>query len=42
LKSGPNKGKKCGCKVYDGSHCKRHIKCKETKEEETKEEETKE
>jgi len=32
LKSGPNKGKQCGFKVFDGSHCKRHTKCKKTTE----------
>lgn len=26
IKSGQNKGKQCGCKVYDGSYCKKHIK----------------
>lgn len=26
LKSGPNKGKPCGCKVYDAAYCKRHLK----------------
>ena len=26
LKSGPNKGKQCGSKVYDSCYCKRHIK----------------
>ena len=26
IKSGPNKGKVCGCKIYEKSYCKRHIK----------------
>jgi hypothetical protein len=26
LKSGPNKGKQCGCKIYNAGYCKRHIK----------------
>ena len=26
LKSGPNKGKQCGCKIYNTYYCKRHIK----------------
>ena len=26
LKSGLNKGTKCGCKVYNGEYCKRHFK----------------
>ena len=26
LKSGPNKGNPCGCKVYDAAYCKRHVK----------------
>ena len=29
LKSGPNKGKPCGCKVFDTSYCKRHLKKQE-------------
>jgi hypothetical protein len=29
LKSGPNKGKQCGSKVYDSCYCKRHIKNEE-------------
>lgn len=30
LSSGPNKGKPCGCKVYDAAYCKRHLKKTET------------
>ena len=26
LKTGPNKGTQCGCKVYSGEYCKRHFK----------------
>jgi septal ring factor EnvC (AmiA/AmiB activator) len=26
LKTGLNKGNKCGCKVYNGEYCKRHFK----------------
>jgi hypothetical protein len=26
LKTGINKGTKCGCKVYNGEYCKRHHK----------------
>lgn len=29
LKSGPNKGKVCGCKIYNAPYCKRHSKKEE-------------
>jgi len=30
LKSGSNKGKQCGCKIYNENYCKRHIKKQDT------------
>jgi hypothetical protein len=30
VKSGPNKGKVCGCKIYNTPYCKRHVKKIET------------
>jgi hypothetical protein len=38
LKSGPNKGKQCGCKVYHDSYCKRHMKYKESNPEDSNQE----
>jgi hypothetical protein len=38
LKSGPNKGKSCGCKVYNDAYCKRHIKKEEISKQEIPEE----